>query len=627
MEILSSNRQNFALPLMALVSVLLLGACGGGGKEQPEIKSGDLLKGTFVDSPVANLHYRTSTQEGRTTSAGEFIYIKGETITFSIGGIDFPTVLAQSFLTPLDLVGSSDINHPAVVNIARLLQSLDADGSPENGIEIDEQAHSVAQGLILDFESLDFDRAVTNLVANSGSTTTILIDKNEAIAHLKNTLGIENDADADADHDGVINGIDIDDDNDGLVEIRTLGDLNEIRNNLDGSTFYGSSAGCAIGCRGFELMNDLNFDTNGNQQIDEGDEFSNKNVGGKILGWEPIGTQASYIDQNYDIRENAFKAVFNGNGHVIKNLYINRPNAHSVGLFGVIADAQIENLKLHDINSIYAFDEVGGLVGQAWFSTISMISIKGGVISGWTNIGGVVGYAFDDEVTSSYSNAVIVSADANSGGLIGHTASGSVRNSYSDGAVRGSDNAGGLIGLTGNTLITNAYATGIVSGNDYLGGLIGLAKVGTVINQSYSLGDVTGRNYLGGLVGGVLGAINTDIAVEISQVYVGGDVLSEQEADRIGGLVGYIEDIQELIANQVFIRGDAFDKHGVVWEHFIGYGDSSLDAELMSSMASYCSPETNYDNCDVGPFFNDWDSASWSFDSRDLYPTLKAFEL
>ena len=42
---------------------------------------------------------------------------------------------------------------------------------------------------------------------------------------------------------------DYDLDDDGLIEINDLPDLNEIRNNLDGSSLYGSSVGCPVsGC-------------------------------------------------------------------------------------------------------------------------------------------------------------------------------------------------------------------------------------------------------------------------------------------------------------------------------------------------------------------------------------------
>ena len=78
---------------------------------------------------------------------------------------------------------------------------------------------------------------------------------------------------------------DYDLDNDGLIEINDLADLDEIRNNLDGSSLYASSTGCpAEGCNGFELTADLDFDTNGNGEIDAEDDYWNDG-----RGWEGIG--------------------------------------------------------------------------------------------------------------------------------------------------------------------------------------------------------------------------------------------------------------------------------------------------------------------------------------------------
>ncbi|MEB3733367.1 hypothetical protein ULF88_02705 [Halopseudomonas pachastrellae] len=51
---------------------------------------------------------------------------------------------AKGVLTPLDLAGSTDINDPVVINIARLLQTLDEDGNPDNGIVIPELATTAA---------------------------------------------------------------------------------------------------------------------------------------------------------------------------------------------------------------------------------------------------------------------------------------------------------------------------------------------------------------------------------------------------------------------------------------------------------------------------------------------------
>ena len=125
---------------------------------------------------------------------------------------------------------------------------------------------------------------------------------------------------------------DYDLDDDGLIEIDDWADLNEIRNNLTGTALYGSSAGCpGSGCNGFELTTDLDFDTNGDGQLDASDTYWNASA-----GWVAIGSYPS----------NPFKAIFEGNGHIIKNLMINRHYSSFQGLFGYADTASMQNLGL-----------------------------------------------------------------------------------------------------------------------------------------------------------------------------------------------------------------------------------------------------------------------------------------
>jgi len=72
--------------------------------------------------------------------------------------------------------------------MARLLQSLDTDGNPDNGITISPNADASATGLVVDFNSPSFESQVINLVANSGSGTTSLIDSETALDHFQETL-------------------------------------------------------------------------------------------------------------------------------------------------------------------------------------------------------------------------------------------------------------------------------------------------------------------------------------------------------------------------------------------------------------------------------------------------------
>lgn len=119
---------------------------GGGGDNDDGGGNGDDDKndpqtgtGVFVDGPVAGVSYSTSpgNHTGVTNAKGEYQFTEGDKVTFRIGGIVFPEVTAKGTVTPLDMGGEgADLNSPVVINILRLLQTLDDDGDPENGISI-----------------------------------------------------------------------------------------------------------------------------------------------------------------------------------------------------------------------------------------------------------------------------------------------------------------------------------------------------------------------------------------------------------------------------------------------------------------------------------------------------------
>ena len=187
--------------LILAAGCLVLAACGGGGgsssggssssgssSSSSGSSSPTVETGVFVDSPVEGLHYATATQNGTTNASGEFSYIEGEDVTFSIGDIAFPAVAAAAVVSPFDLANTTDVNDISLINMARLLQSLDLDDDVSNGIEIGSDAHLNATGLSVQFDDPDFDTVVTNLVANGGSGTGGLIDGATAINHLQATV-------------------------------------------------------------------------------------------------------------------------------------------------------------------------------------------------------------------------------------------------------------------------------------------------------------------------------------------------------------------------------------------------------------------------------------------------------
>ncbi len=69
-----------------IVILALLSACGGGSDDPPNPPV-TASTGVFVDGVVVGLHYETPTFSGTTNNAGEYDFLPGETVTFSIGGV------------------------------------------------------------------------------------------------------------------------------------------------------------------------------------------------------------------------------------------------------------------------------------------------------------------------------------------------------------------------------------------------------------------------------------------------------------------------------------------------------------------------------------------------------------
>ena len=133
----------------AVLAALALSACGGGGSGS----SSNLLTGVFLDSPVAGVEFTTESQSGVTNAAGEFSYRSGETVTFNIGGWALGSAPANAEVTVFDIAGVEEVPMRAgaisnlvwgandtpmrrAATIGSILQTLDEDADPENGIVI-----------------------------------------------------------------------------------------------------------------------------------------------------------------------------------------------------------------------------------------------------------------------------------------------------------------------------------------------------------------------------------------------------------------------------------------------------------------------------------------------------------
>lgn len=176
-------------------------ACGGGSTDSTPTQTETTTPpaqvepvtytGMFIDSPVQGLKYATESQAGITNASGEFIYQLNETITFSIGGINFIETSVADVITPLNIFNTQDINQTNVVNMLRLLQTLDVDGIASNGITLNENIHTLAAQVSVDFSSDDFESQVAQLVLENNAVNISLISAEQAILHFEESLRVD----------------------------------------------------------------------------------------------------------------------------------------------------------------------------------------------------------------------------------------------------------------------------------------------------------------------------------------------------------------------------------------------------------------------------------------------------
>ncbi|ARN72650.1 hypothetical protein BST96_00085 [Oceanicoccus sagamiensis] len=93
------NRINNLACILIITMLQACGGSGGGSSSKPPVPEEPVVStGVFLDSPVAGLYFETETQAGTTNDAGEFTYIEGETVAFSLGVLNLVVPLAEKKL-------------------------------------------------------------------------------------------------------------------------------------------------------------------------------------------------------------------------------------------------------------------------------------------------------------------------------------------------------------------------------------------------------------------------------------------------------------------------------------------------------------------------------------------------
>jgi len=288
------------------------------------------------------------------------------------------------------------------------------------------------------------------------------------------------------------------------------------------------------------------------------------------VAWTPIGKNTT----NYK-----FAGVFDGNYHLISNIYYNATvtttNSY-VGLFGYIAGATAGSAVVKNITltgSIIAANFVGGFAGRADNVTFTncknAASVKASTNSSGTPVGGIAGRVGGGSTLTYCSNSgTIEGVNDYAGGIAGNAASGTtaaptiIQYCYNSGSVSGSTKyVGGITGYGGGGItIDQCFNSGKISATQGAsGGIDGYGGDGThkvIITNCYNTGAVSGAT---SQTGGIVGFTNIGKwFYNITNCYNTGTVTNTTTSEAIAGqIVAGAPAGFGVVSNCYFLAGSA----------------------------------------------------------------------
>ena len=269
-------------------------------------------------------------------------------------------------------------------------------------------------------------------------------------------------------------------------------------------------------------------------------------------GFVPVGSIEDIEDGI-----NCFQGIFDGNGKIIYNLYMNKilgENVNTCGLFstnfGTIKNLNLENINLKvtaNNNAVLA----GGIAGRN-SGTIMNCSTSGDINvtnngSSSVQVGGIAGQGLTSEKIDKCINKCNLNIYINTGsgiisGIVGSNNRNEITSCCNYGNILISNYTEEKIyvsGITHNSLITNCYNSGNIIVNSYSYGTIYLAgiesKAALECSNCYNAGDIL----LNGTAKEVrIGGIGSDLSNVMNSINFG-KITANADTLYLGGVLGY----------------------------------------------------------------------------------------
>ncbi len=337
--------------------------------------------------------------------------------------------------------------------------------------------------------------------------------------------------------------------------ISNLEELKAFRDIVNGDNGVVQNSGACGVLENDIVINDGSFDEQGN--------FTPKNGTDSVERWKPIG---------FDEKQNAYSGTFDGAGHTIYGVYIDKDIKvnDGVGLFGYANGAAIKNLSVTGYISVVWYQ--GGIIGSSKNSTVSDCQSSVTITQSDGHLcdvysGGIIGYAQENCTITNCVNKGKISAYTDSsfayaGGITGGVWLSDINGCYNLGTIEsglvgesGYGLAGSIAGYASGVKITDCYNLGEITSttdNSFvrLGGIAGTVNGSGWIENCYNIGKISAQENV--IKGSIAAHIDTDI---VNCFYIGGT------ADKGVGIDGGTHRIEaEEKTAQEFANGQVLEK-------------------------------------------------------------------
>ena len=306
--------------------------------------------GKLAGTVISGMSYNTETQTGVTDALGQFHYLAGETISFSIGATQIgDTITAQQEISMLDLLPNTTLyttfsqiyilnnlndNHPDRIaffkfsNTLSLLESIDDDSNPDNGINIPSELLEMFSAVEIDLQQHIFyfagtgrrwgngdkklkrilQQAATMGLINSGNITSygIALDNYYRLNQIEHQFEVPSITKTDSDANGTVDEVEVETyDSQGNKISYTEDSDND--GNLDRSRTYtyndnGQQLSVQYDDNGDGNLNSANsyiYDINGNKKIYQHDDNGDGTINGQsTYVYDSYGNNVSYSRDN-----------------------------------------------------------------------------------------------------------------------------------------------------------------------------------------------------------------------------------------------------------------------------------------------------------------------------------------